>query len=226
MLKSCKQCNESFEVRSAYPDQEFCSPQCRKHYWQVLHRTKPKHDKILKILSDKFSKFGLDLLEQIDLSQISNLTLINKIKDEGGIYGYRTKDSYIYIGSSNKLQTRLNSYVSDHISRDSLLFNIWRIKYTNVHFFYFYTNQYKELEAYLILKYKPIFNSSLQKKLFTVKGIMEEIRNIDDELFKIRKKFINTDIEGDYLWIKKRLERKANREIKKTNKQNDSLTEL
>jgi len=225
MFKNCKHCNKTFEVRRTYSDQEFCSPKCRKQYWQLLHRTKPKHDKILKTLSEKFSEFKIDLLEQLDLSKISNSTLIKSLKDEEGIYGFKTKDNYIYIGSSNKLQTRLNSYVSDHISRDSMLFNIWRIKYTDVRFFYFYTKQYKELEEYLILKLNPNFNSSLQKKLFTVKGIMEEIRNINDEQFKIRKKFINTEIEGDYLWIKKQLERKAKKEIIKINK-DERLLEL
>lgn len=225
-MKNCKQCGKPFTLRSHYNDQTFCSQRCRKQYWQVINRTRPKHDKLLTSLNNKYTNFNLSSLKHVDLSLSSNASLVQLLEDKAGVYGFIAKEGYIYVGSSSKLKTRVNSYISNHISRDSIFFNLWRLKYNNIRFFYLYYEEYKELESYLILKYKPIFDSSKQKKLLTIKGIMEEIRSIDEETFSVKKKFINTDIEGDVIWIRKQLKRKYTRELKIKNKNNRILFEL
>lgn len=158
MKNTCSHCNKEFSTN--LPTQKFCSSYCRKQNWQRINRTLPIQNILEEKLNNKYKDYKIQLEEVISLTKNDSITAINNIEDKSGVYIFMTNDNIpFYIGSSNKIKFRMKYYFGNHIGRESLLFRLWRHKYKSFKFQVIYDEDYKDLEFYLIFKYKPVFNT-------------------------------------------------------------------
>ena len=106
-------------------------------------------------------KIDIRKLESLDLNSIDTFS-IKSITEGNFIYVLYNKETIVYIG-----QTRKNpeNRISAHISGDKIFdrFSVFDLggKYDK--------EILSSIEAHLIIKYNPIYNSSIPKSLFWVK---------------------------------------------------------
>lgn len=186
-------------------------------------------------LQTKFQQFDINQGEIYEVNKYKGLSLIKKLQNEPGVYAFLPDYSTVlYIGSTRNVRKRILFYFSEHISRESLFFYSWRVKYPNLKFCVFYSNNHKELEEFLIHKYKPRFNSTLKKKALTAFSLIKELTD-GEEKGAVRTSPTSSiefypaypkDDGVDYAWLRKRVKKVADRKDKSSEKKIRQLAEL